>query len=185
MKTITDSPLALTEVSEHSYYQCVLQATLTQVEQASVWYNEAQEVAEDVAEILGVSLEIGASVVSAFSPRERWSSNVAKAFAFAHGKPITGLQNNLRMAQSAMTYGFDALIGQKTNAFARAIAGDADAVVIDVWMIRAAGLDASKGVNKTQYNTLANSVRTIAKEFGLTPRTAQALIWIVKRGSAS
>jgi hypothetical protein len=52
-------------------------------------------------------------------------------------------------------------------------------------MIRAAGLDASKGVNKTQYNTLANSVRTIAKEFGLTPRTAQALIWIVKRGSAA
>jgi hypothetical protein len=88
------------------------------------------------------------------------------------------------MAESAMTNGFNALNGQKTNAFARAIAGDSDAVVIDVWMIRAAGLDASKGVNKTQYNTLVDSVRKVAKEFGLTPRTAQALIWIVKRGSA-
>jgi phage terminase small subunit len=51
-------------------------------------------------------------------------------------------------------------------------------------MIRAAHLDASKGVNKSQYNTLVNSVCKVAKEFGLTPRTAQALIWIVKRGSA-
>ena len=183
MKTIADSPIALAEVSEHSYYQCILQATLAQVEQASVWYFEAQEVAEDVAENLGVSLEVGASIVAAFSPRERWSSNVAKSLAFSMGKPVVGLSNNLRMAESAMTNGFDALNGQKTNAFARAIAGDSDAVVIDVWMIRAAYLDASKGVNKTQYNTLVNSVRKIAKEFGLTPRTAQALIWIVKRGN--
>ena len=184
MKTIADSPIALAEVSEYSYYQCVLQATLAQVEQASVWYFEAQEVAEDVAENLGVSLEVGASIVAAFSPRERWSSNVAKSLAFSMGKPVVGLSNNLRMAESAMTNGFDALNGQKTNAFARAIAGDSDAVVIDVWMIRAAYLDASKGVNKTQYNTLVDSVRKVAKEFGLTPRTAQALIWIVKRGSA-
>ena len=183
MKTIADSPIALAEVSEHSYYQCILQATLAQVEQASVWYFEAQEVAEDVAENLGVSLEVGASIVAAFSPRERWSSNVAKSLAFSMGKPVVGLSNNLRMAESAMTNGFDALNGQKTNAFARAIAGDSDAVVIDVWMIRAAHLDASKGVNKTQYNTLADSVRKIAKEFGLTPRTAQALIWIVVRGN--
>jgi hypothetical protein len=99
------------------------------------------------------------------------------------GKPVAGLGNNIRMAESAMTLGFDALNGQKTNAFARAIAGDPNAVVIDVWMIRAAGLDASKGVNKTQYNTLADSVRKVAKEFGITPRTAQALIWIIVRGN--
>ena len=183
MKTIADSPIALSEVSEYAYYQCILQATLAQVEAASVWYHEAQEEAEDIAEIMGVSLEVGARVVSSFSPRERWASNVAKAFAFAHGKPIKGLSNNLAMANNSLTMGFDALNGQKTNAFARAIAGDTDAVVIDVWMIRAAHLDASKGVNKKQYNTLVDSVRKVASEFGLTPRTAQALIWIVKRGS--
>jgi hypothetical protein len=88
------------------------------------------------------------------------------------------------MAQAALENGFDALKGQKTNAFARAIAGDTDAVVIDVWMIRAAGMDASKGVNKGDYNMLADTVRKIADEHGITPRTAQALIWIVKRGSA-
>jgi len=178
MNTITET-ITVTDL----YRTLVMQATLAQVEQASVWYHEAQEVAEDVAENLGASLEVGASIVAAFSPRERWASNVAKSLAFSMGKPVAGLSNNLAMANNSLVMGFDALNGQKTNAFARAIAGDADAVVIDVWMIRAAGLDASKGVNKTQYNELSEAVQTVAKEFGITPRTAQALIWIIVRGN--
>jgi hypothetical protein len=178
MITITET-LTVTDL----YRSLVMQATLAQVEQAAVWYHEAQEVAEDVAENLSASLEVGASIVAAFSPRERWASNVAKSLAFSMGKPVAGLQNNIRMAQSALTLGFDALNGQKTNAFARAIAGDANAIVIDVWMIRAAGMDASKGVNKTQYNELSEAVRVVANEFGITPRTAQALIWIIVRGN--
>lgn len=158
-------------------------ATFSQVEAASVWYFDAQEVAEDVAEILGVDLERGASIVSAFSPRERWASNVAKAYAFANGKPVTGLTNNLKMAQDAVVHGFDALKGQKTNAFARAIAGDTNAIVIDVWMMRAAGME-TDSPNKSQYRELSQAVATIADEFGITPRTAQALIWIIVRGKA-
>ena len=181
--TITvDTPVLSTYAD--AYRSLVMQATLGQVEAASVWYLEAQEVAEDVAEIMGTSLEVGASIVSAFSPRERWSSNVAKAYAFANGKPVSGLSNNLRMAENAVTNGFDALKGQKTNAFARAIAGDSDAVVIDVWMMRAAGME-TDSPNKSQYNMLCDAVREVANEFGITPRTAQALIWIIVRGSAA
>jgi len=175
-------PMEIT-APEYLYSNLVLQSTMQQMEQAATWYFDAQEVAEDVAEIMNVSLEIGASIVSAFSPRERWANNVAKAYAFANGKPVTGLTNNLNMAKAALEHGFDALKGQKTNAFARAIAGDTDAVVIDTWMLKAAGMDSSKGVNKGDYNMLADTVRKIASEHGITPRTAQALIWIVKRGS--
>lgn len=103
-----------TTTAEYLYGNYVLQSNMRQMEQAATWYLEAQEVAEDVAENLGVSLEIGASVVSAFSPRERWSSNVAKALAFSQGKPVAGLQNNYRMAQAALELGFDALKGLKT-----------------------------------------------------------------------
>lgn len=162
----------------------IMQATLSQMEAASVWYYEAQEVAEDVAENMGTSLEIGASIVSAFSPRNRWANNVAQALAFSMNKPVSGLSNNLRMAQDAMTLGFDALRGLKTNAFARAIAGDTDAVVIDVWMMRAAGME-TDSPNKTQYALVADAVRGVAAQFGITPRTAQALIWIIVRGSAN
>ena len=161
----------------------IMTATLGQVEAASVWYLEAQNVAEDIASIMGTNLEIAASIVSAFSPRERWASNVAKAYAFANGLPVSGLTNNLNMANAAMVKGFDALNGQKTNAFARAIAGDDNAVVIDVWMMRAAGME-TDSPNKSQYNECANAVRVVADEFGITARTAQALIWIIVRGSA-
>lgn len=180
MNTLTHTPV-LTVID--LYRSLVMQATLAQMEQASVWYRDAEEVAEDVARNLDTTLEVGASIVAAFSPRERWSTNVSKAIAYSMGQRPKGLQNNLTMADSAMVKGFDALNGQKTNAFARAIAGDTDAVVIDVWMMRAAQMP-SDSPNKSQYNECANAVRVIADEFGITARTTQALIWIVKRGSA-
>jgi hypothetical protein len=80
--------------------------------------------------------------------------------------------------------GFNALRGQKTNAFAKAIAGDENAITIDVWMCYAAGLE-TNAPNKTQYKELSLAVENVAKEMKLTPRTMQALIWIVFRGSAS
>lgn len=87
------------------------------------------------------------------------------------------------MAYAAMTLGFDALNGRKTNAFARNIAGDKDAVTIDVWMIRAAGMDAAKGVNDTEYRILAEVVKELAADRNMYPATAQALIWIIVRGN--
>jgi len=171
------------QMAYDNYLALVLETNFGEIEQAAVWYMEAEKVAQKVAENLNVSLEIGASVVSAFSPRERWTSNIAKAIAFSLGKEVTGLSNNLKMAKASLDLGYDALKGQKTNAFARAIAGDEQAVVIDVWMMRAAGME-KDSPNKTEYAELSNVVRRIAEKFGLTPRTAQALIWILVRGSA-
>jgi hypothetical protein len=180
--TIT-TPETVTATATDLYRNLILKATLGQVEQASVWYHEAQETAHEVARNLDTTLEVGASVVSAVSPRERWASNIEKAIAFSLGHTPKGLGNNLKMAQASLTAGFYALKGLKTNAFARAIAGDTDAVVIDVWMCRAANLGVDSP-SQSQYFALSNATRQVASEFGLTPRTAQALIWIVVRGSA-
>jgi hypothetical protein len=157
-------------------------ATPGQIEQAAKWYLDAERVAEKVAENLKTTLEVGASVVSAFSPRERWTSNVAKAIAFSLGEQVTGLSNNLRMAQASISLGYEALRGPKTNAFARAIAGDEQAVVVDVWMMRASGIGVDNP-NKTQYTEISQAIKEVSAEFGLTPRTTQALIWIMVRGS--
>jgi thermostable 8-oxoguanine DNA glycosylase len=164
------------------YSGLVKNATFGQVEQASKWYVDAEKVAHEVARNLETSLENGASVVSAFSPRERWTTNVAKAIAFSLGEKPVGLSNNLRMAENAKFIGYDALKGMKTNAFAKAIAGDEQAVVIDVWMLRAVGIE-KKTPNQSQYNELANAVKKTAFDYGMTPRAMQALIWIVVRGS--
>jgi hypothetical protein len=170
------------------YRKIVSSATPAQIEQATKWYLDAELLAHDIVSIFrkrGIScnLENAASVISSFSPRQRWSRNVVQALEFAHGGEPAGLKNNLRMAQFSMVDGFKALNGLKTNSFARNISGDENAVTIDVWMIKAAGLK-KDSVNKTEYNLLSDAVRDVATEFKLTPRTTQALIWIVFRGSA-
>ena len=37
--------------------------------------------------------------------------------------------------------------------------------------------------SKTQYTEVTEAINTVAEKFGLTPRTTQALIWIMVRGS--
>jgi hypothetical protein len=182
MNTLTINETHTANATE-LYRDLVIRATLGQVEEASVWYHEAQEVAQEVAHNLNASLEIGAGVVSAFSPRERWATNITKAVAFSLGHEVSGLKNNTKMANDVLAGGIDALNGLKTNAFARAIFGDTEAVVIDVWMMRAAQM-LTDSPSQGQYLALTKAVQKVAGEFGLTPRTAQALIWIVARGSA-
>lgn len=165
------------------YSELASRATFGQVEEASKWYVDAERIAEQVATNLGTTLEIGATVVSAFSPRERWSVNVARAISFSLGKEVTCLKNNIVMANNALTMGFSALKGLKTNAFARAIAGDEQAVVIDVWMLRAVGIE-KKTPSQSGYAELSKAVTAVASEHGMTPRAMQALIWIIVRGSA-
>lgn len=165
------------------YSEIAARATYGQIEQASKWYLDAETVAREVATNLDVTLEVGATIVSAFSPRERWARNVTNAIKFSLGENVVALGNNIRMANAAFELGFDALKGQKTNAFAKAIAGNEDAVVIDVWMLRAVGIE-KKTPNQSGYNELAKAVTTVAVEYGMTPRAMQALIWIVVRGSA-
>jgi hypothetical protein len=165
------------------YRDLASKATFGQVEQASKWYVDAEKVALEVARNLDTYLEVGASVVSSFSPRERWSANVTKAISFSLGENVPGFKNNMTMANNSLTMGFSALKGMKTNAFAKAIAGDEQAVVIDVWMLRAVGIE-KKTPSQSSYNELAGAVKKVAFEFGMTPRAMQALIWIMIRGSA-
>lgn len=166
-----------------TYSQIAARATYGQIEQASKWYVDAERVAAEVARNLDTTLEVGASIVSAFSPRERWTNNVAKAISFSLGNHVPGFKNNMLMANKSLTMGFKALNGPKTNAFAKAIAGDENAVVIDVWMLRGLGIE-KKSPTQSQYNDMAKAVRTVAIKYGMTPRAMQALIWIVVRGSA-
>ena len=157
----------------------VRKATPGDIATAALWYVEAESIAREIAG----DVEVGASVISAFSPRQRWATNVTHARMFMAGENPRTLGNNLRMAHAALNSGFDALNGLKTNAFARAIAGDDNAVVIDVWMMRAAGFE-TDSPNKSQYAMASEAVERIAREKDVSPRVAQALIWILVRGEA-
>jgi hypothetical protein len=130
-------------------------------------------------------MEVAASVVSAFSPRVTWAHNKAKAAQYAQGITPRGLRSHVVAADRCVVEGFNGLRGLKTNAFARAIAGDPNAVVVDVWMCRAAGLG-KDAPNATEYRAIADAITAIAgtPTVNMAPATLQALLWIIVRGKA-
>lgn len=156
--------------------------TEREVEAAAQWYPMAGQYAAELAGRHGLTLEAAACVISAFSPRVTWQRNVELARLFCEGEATPGLSNSRLAAEKAVMHGFDALTGPKTNAFARAIAGDEEAVVIDTWMCKAAGLDRD-APSTVQYRNIAQAVRTLARRHGLAPSTMQALLWGRVRGS--
>lgn len=66
------------------------------------------------------------------------------------------------------------LSGRKISAFARALAGDQHAVVVDVWMYRAFGVKPTDH----RYTLIENWIVETAPTMGLTPCQLQAVIWV-------
>ena len=171
------------EAAIPAYDAAILAATPEQREAARRWYALAGSFSRALAYAAGWSNEAAACVVSAFSPRVRWDTNLRKALAFACGETPKGLRAHVAAAHRGIACGFSGLRALKTHNFARAIAGDSSAVVIDVWMCRIGGL-AKEAPNITEYRALADAVRRVADAHGLPHAEAQALIWVVGRGSA-
>ena len=169
-----------------SFITLLSRATVADLQAARVWYCEANQFAESLTVIRPEwSMEVAASVVSAFSPRVTWAHNKAKALQYAQGITPKGLRSHVVAADRCCAEGFNGLRGPKTNAFARAIAGDSGAVVVDVWMCRAADLG-KDAPNATEYRAIADAIRSIARTptVCMAPATLQALLWIIVRGKA-
>lgn len=150
--------------------------------EGEAWY---PTIAAEVAAIgtrAGWSMPVAASVFSAFSPRCSVAQNRRKFAEFAAGGEPRGLRSHLDAARRCVVQGFEGLNGPKTNAFARAVAGDADAVVIDSWMSRMAGWGESP--TTIQYRAAAAAIRDLAAEWGMEPRAMQAWLWCIERGKA-
>jgi hypothetical protein len=80
------------------YRNIAKSATPAQIEQATQWYADAELLAHDLIRIyqsrnIEMTLENTASIISSFSPRQRWSRNMTQAIEFAHGGEPKGLSN--------------------------------------------------------------------------------------------
>lgn len=153
------------------------------------WYANAKALAIDLAYQHDTTLEVTASVLSAFSPRTRWAENVAYAQSFlATGKAKT-LGAHVVKAQRALTDGLDVFhpkTGLKTWSFARNIMGDLEPVTIDGWMVKASKhqLPPSKKLALGAYNRIADSVVELANHYHIDNANMQAVLWVAYRGSA-
>lgn len=158
--------------------------TRAEIRAARNWYTEANAHAYDISKRAKVTMPEAAGIIAAFSPRTPWKRNLKLAHAYAAGKPTPTLAANRAAADRIRAHGLESLTGPKVAPFARAIAGDPDAVVIDIWMMRAAGVHDRAAPSPVQLRRISEAVRTLARRHRMHPRDMQALLWIRARGSA-
>lgn len=161
-------------------------ATASDIEAGARWYPKAGELATSLA-TREVPRENVAAVIAALSPRTSWERNIAGAVALLKSGPQAArdlgcIGRNVETARRAKREGFAALNGPKTSAFARNIAGDREAVTVDVWAMRVADLDEDKLGRKGVYDAIAHCYRLAARRVGVDPATMQATTWVVARG---
>jgi hypothetical protein len=184
-------PLDMDRVTTYADTMRPLMQRATPADMASglAWYADAREIAVTISERMNVSVETGAAIIAALSPRMPWARNVVLALDMADGREVRALGQSVRAAERAVAIyrdggdPFDALGGPKTNAFARNIAGDMSAVTVDIWMMRAAGLS-TDAPTIVQYREISAAIAMLAREYDMSPAAAQACLWTVVRGSA-
>lgn len=154
--------------------------------EGSTWYRRSRCAARSLARANGCTLSQAAGVIAAISPRMRWGANLRLADAILKGEQVTGVFGaNLAKAHRIMAgeRPLDVLGGNKVRAFYRAIMGDESSVVIDVWMLRAAGWD-KRSLTPRKYQRVAAALTEAAKAVGVSLADFQAIVWTQVRGSA-
>jgi len=168
-----------------------MDATDANREDGAQWYLLNQQALEEMANGNGVSLEAAAAVTAHLSPRVHWARALVAAHNMLNGLPVTGVMGrSISGAQSALDAyrnGEDplwTLKGPKIRNFALNLAGDTEAVTIDVWAARVAfgGPYEDKLLQRAGvYQAIAQAYRAAAAKVGVSPSTMQATTWIVAR----
>lgn len=157
------------------------------------WYADAQSYARQLSRESGLTVRTCAGIIAALSPRARWATNKAwardVALAAASGSDCPTVSTRAfrahawRIAHGARP--LRTLRGPKVRAFYRNICGDPNAVTVDVWAARAAGISALELARVGGYDAAANAYRAVARVRGLAASTVQAAVWIAVRGGAA
>lgn len=140
------------------------------------WYADVREGCEVFSARHGIPLETVAGVLATTSPRVHVRKNMelARRVLLFGSKPESLLPS--AWAATAHFLETGEIRGPKTSAFARAILGDREAIVVDVWVARALGIDGQRLAGR-RYSDAADTVRALARCEGIAPREAQAALW--------
>lgn len=167
--------------------RAVWNARTPQQEQAGrEWYPAARDECERMADVRGAPIQNLIWTVAALSPNVGWDQNIRMAWTLARARTFRNPGTFPRMARDAwacLNGGLSRNTGPKREAFARAIAGDLESVVIDRWMMAIVG-HPKPGMSRQQFEHYARAVAEFARDHGLAPRDMQAILWTVKRDAA-
>ncbi|MBF6137246.1 hypothetical protein IU433_22275 [Nocardia puris] len=164
-------------------------ATPQDLEAGRRWYPDARALATQLAIEGEVAVETAAIVLAHLSPRTPWARTIGFARALLTiGEARGAIGANVGRARAALVaadpWTTFAATAPKTRAFAAAILGDPDAVVIDVWSARVAGIsDPARRLRRVGfYDAAADLYRHVAHDHSITPTVLQAVTWTVIRG---
>lgn len=159
-------------------------ATAAEIGAGSTWYSDANRICADMTRN-GHSIETCAAIIAHLSPQLQWNRNILAAWAMVNGEArLPGVMNrSWNMAHSARLSSdpLATLNGPKVKSFAANILGDHEAVTLDTWAMRVAGLDYAGLSRSGIYEAVANCYRIAASKRGVEPSTMQAVTWVVMR----
>lgn len=139
------------------------------------WYEESKASIEAYAEAHGICPGYVADVLAILSPRVAVSRNVKMAQAYLEdGRILRGTMK----ARVAALHKYEAtgrLAGPKVVAFSKALRGDRDACVVDVWIFRAFGMTSTHHAN---YRKAEGKVVRASRRLRCTVVETQASIWV-------
>ena len=141
------------------------------------WYDYAHGQVRAGAALLGVAPRRLADLLAVFSPRVTVKRSIRLAVTYARtGEVPYGVLQPTRLALDVYER-TGRIRGPKTEPFARALTGDADAVTLDVWMAKAFGVDQSLFSAKGIHDRCRRRVESTARRLGWTPAEVQAAVW--------
>ena len=151
----------------------------------SAWYDESMEA---IRHRFGDDADLFAGILAATSAHSSVSANVKLAVKAFNMIKDTGtitregfMKHHYLGILQVLEHGIPK--GPKVGAFARALLGDHDAVVVDLWMCRWYG-SALRAPTIKLRREIEAAIRIKATELGLSPRDTQAHIWCQVRGNS-
>lgn len=155
------------------------------------WYVRARRECQLIARDTGYTLEHVAAVCAITSPDAqlvqnlRWTRTACETRgAEPVGRYPAQMTPKVRAALADKSDPLQYATGPKVSAFARAILGDRDALVIDRWAAYAAGIPRSAKLGPKQRRAIEEAYRRAAAAVGESVRDFQAIVWEWLRAQA-
>lgn len=141
------------------------------------WYAEARTAIEEICRRHSWDSAAFIDVMAITSPRVRVSRNWGCTCTYMKtGKLPKGTMRSTRAALAHWELTGE-IRGRKTSAFSDALGGDGGALVLDVWMALALGVDPTKVTRLDNIEAARRCVQYIADTLALTVAETQAAIW--------
>lgn len=180
------------ETYEKNIEEVFKSATLTDYNEGLTWYGEAREYCESLAYEYNLPVWKVAMIVSALSPRNKWSRNkqdartlITKGLEGKYATFHTNRDKALKIFHTSFIKEARKELGkgQKTNAFFINIYNpNSNTVCVDSWACRIANYGKDTPTKKG-YRDLVKAYQNVAARHGLVPMDLQAICWVAFRKS--